>query len=137
MALGKVAVLTALGLTSGLTYGLSSGSVGRELPRVLAAALVYLPSVWVMGGVAAALFGLLPNLTIGSWAALVLVAFLELGWELQQISQSVYSISPFTHAPKILVGQGVAWPFFGLIVIAAALTAVGLAGFRRRDIGRV
>jgi ABC-2 type transport system permease protein len=93
VALGQVAVLAALGLTSGLTYGLSSGDVGRELLHVLAATLAYVPAVWVMGAVAAALFGLLPRLTVGSWAALVLVAFLELGWELQQISQSIYGMA--------------------------------------------
>jgi ABC-2 type transport system permease protein len=133
-AAGQVVVLAALGLASGLTYGLSSGDVGRELPRVLSAALAYLPAIWVMGGIAAALFGLLPRFTAGSWAALVLVAFLELGWEQQQISQGVYNLSPFAHVPKILVGQGVSWSFFGLFVLAAALVVAGLAGLRRRDI---
>ncbi len=133
-ALGPVAVLAALGLASGLTYGLSRGDVGYELPRVLAAALVYLPAVWFMGAIAAAFFGLLPRFTIASWAALVIVAFLELGWELQQISRAVYGLSPFAHVPRVLVGQGLAWPLFGWVAIAAALVTAGLLGLRRRDI---
>jgi ABC-2 type transport system permease protein len=133
-ALGQVAVLAALGLGSGLTYGLSSGGVARELPRVLAAALAYLPAVWVMGAVTTAFFGLLPRLTVGGWAALVVVVFLELGWELQQISRTVYDLSPFAHVPKVLVGQGPGWPLLGLFAVALALTAIGLVGFRRRDV---
>ncbi|MCL5999299.1 MAG: hypothetical protein M1546_25030 [Chloroflexi bacterium] len=96
-----------------------------------------LPSAWVMGGIAAALYGLLPRFEIGSWVVLGVCVLLELGWELQQISQSLYNLSPFAHAPKVLIGQGITAPFFVLVVIAAALTAAGLAGFRRRDIRRV
>lgn len=133
-ALGQLAVLAALGVTSGLTYGLSQGNVARELGRVLAAALAYLPAVWVMGAIAAAFFGWLPRLTVASWSALVVVVFLELFWELQQISQSVYELSPFAHVPRLLVGQGPGWTYFGLISLAVALVIAGLAGFNRRDV---
>ncbi|NMC63553.1 MAG: hypothetical protein GYA55_10360, partial [SAR324 cluster bacterium] len=60
--------------------------------------------------------------------------FLELGWELQQISRAVYSLSPFAHVPRVLVGQGLAWPLFGWVAIAAALVTAGLLGLHRRDI---
>jgi ABC-2 type transport system permease protein len=87
-----------------------------------------------MGAIAAALFGLLPRLTVGSWAALVVVVFLELFWELQQISRTVYDLSPYAHVPRLLVGQGLDWRFFGLIAVAILLVIAGLAGFKRRDV---
>ena len=133
-ALGQVSVLAALGLTSGLTYGLSIGDPGGEILRVLGASLAYLPAIWVMGGLAAALFGLLPRFTVASWAALALVAILELGWELQLISQAVYGISPFAHVPKLLIGEGLDGSFVVLFVVAVALAALGLVTFRRRDV---
>jgi LPXTG-motif cell wall-anchored protein len=39
--------------------------------------------------------------------------------------------------PRLLVGQGSAAPLIGLAAAALVLTAAGLVGFRRRDVGRV
>jgi hypothetical protein len=48
--------------------------------------------------VAAALYGLLPRFAVaGTWAALVVFLALELGWELQQLSQPLFNLSPFAH----------------------------------------
>jgi hypothetical protein len=49
-ALGSAVVLVTFGLTAGLAYGASGAGVGHELPQVLAAALVYLPALWVLIG---------------------------------------------------------------------------------------
>ncbi|MBK9712320.1 MAG: hypothetical protein IPO81_13515 [Kouleothrix sp.] len=133
-ALGPTVVLAVLGLTIGLGYGLSSGDVGDALPRLLARTLATLPAVWVMAGLATLLYGLLPRLAMAvSWAALALFLALELGWELQQVSQSVFDISPFAHvhwASPVSVAALI-W----LTAVAALLTAAGLAGLRRRDLG--
>ena len=64
-----IVVLAAFSVPAGLTYGLSVGNVGYELPRVLAAAMVYLPAIIVMAGIAMALYGL-HRLTFLSWGAL-------------------------------------------------------------------
>ncbi len=133
-ALGQVVVLAALGLTCGLTYGYGLSSTGREVLRVVAATLAYVPAVWVMGGIAAALFGVAPRLAAGGWVALGVVALLELGRELQQIGPAFYGISPFAHVPKLLAGEAAGWPLLALIVVAVALSLVGLIGFRRRDV---
>jgi hypothetical protein len=60
---GPVVALAVAGLTTGLTYGAIAGDLAGQVPRVLAAALVQVPAVWVMVAVGAALFGLLPRLT--------------------------------------------------------------------------
>jgi ABC-2 type transport system permease protein len=134
---GPTIALTALGLSTGLTYGLSNGDVGYELPRILAAALAYLPAVWVLAGIAVALFGLVPRFVSLSWAVLVALLLLELTGELQLVSQGVLDLSPFTHVPRILVGQGSVVPLVWLLGVTALLTIAGLVGFRRRDVCRV
>jgi ABC-2 type transport system permease protein len=135
-AIGSAIVLGAFGLTAGLFYGLSVGDVGRELPRVLGAALTYLPAVWSLAGVAVALFGLLPRVVaFASWGALSVVLLLDLLGELQQVSQGVLDLSPFTHIPKALIGQVSAAPLVWLLAVTVALTAAGLVGFRRREVG--
>lgn len=134
-ALGTAAVLMVFGATAGLTYGVSSGDVGRQLPRVLLAALAYLPALWVLGGITVALWGWRPRLALLSWVVLAGCLLIELLGELQQVSQAVLNISPFTHVPKLLVSQASALPLVWLLVVSALFTAVGLVRFQQRDIG--
>ncbi len=132
--LGPAVALAAAGLAEGLVYGLVSGDVGRELPRVLAGALVQLPAVLVLSGIAMALFGLLPRLTQVSWAALAVFAFLVLLGPLLQLSQWLLDIAPFSHIPRVPGADVAATPLLWLLAITVMLAAAGLAGFRRRDL---
>ncbi|HCT75678.1 MAG TPA: ABC transporter permease [Micromonosporaceae bacterium] len=133
--LGPTIVMAVTGLTAGLFYGASTGNIGREVPRVLAGALVQLPAIWVLAALAVAIFGLLPRMApaIG-WAALALCVVLgQIGAALQ-LSQSLLDISPFTHIPRVPGGPVTATPLLILTAVAAALVAVGLVTFRKRDI---
>jgi ABC-2 type transport system permease protein len=132
--LGPTAALTAAGLAEGLAYGLVGGEVGRELPRVLAGALVQLPAVLVLSGVAMALFGLRPRLTAVSWAALAASAFLVLLGPLLRLGQLLLDLAPFSHIPKVPGADVAAASLAWLLAVTAVLVAAGLAGFRRRDL---
>ena len=134
-AVGTAIVLAAFSLPAGLIYGLSIGNVGYELPRVLAAAMAYLPAIWVMAGIAVALYGLMPRFTFVSWGALLGIILIELLGKILQVNQSILNISPFTHVPKVLVGEVSIMPLIWLAVVAFALTVTGLIGLRRRSIG--
>lgn len=101
---------------------------------MLAGALVQLPAVWVLSGIAAALFGLLPRLAAASWAALAVFALLVLLGPLMELRQWMLDLSPFTHTPKLPGGEVAATPLVWLLGVAAVLAAAGLAGFRRRDL---
>ncbi|WP_238006263.1 ABC transporter permease [Dactylosporangium sp. AC04546] len=133
--LGPTVVMAVTGLTAGLLYGASTGDVGREVPRVLAGALVQLPAIWVLAGLAVASTGLLPRRASAiGWAALSLCVVLgQIGAALQ-LSQAVLDISPFTHIPRVPGGSVTVAPLLILTATAAALVAAGLAGLRRRDI---
>ena len=105
-----------------------------ELPRVLGAALAQVPAAWVPAGVAAVLFGLVPEASVASWA--VLAACLALGelGTVYDLPRALVDLSPFTHAPRLPGGAVTAAPLW-LAAIAAALGAAGVAALRRRDIG--
>ncbi|MFI9387527.1 ABC transporter permease [Kutzneria sp. NPDC052558] len=133
--LGSAFLLAVAGAAIGLAVGLSDGDVGGQLPRLLGAAMVQAPAVWVLAGIATALFGLLPRLTSLAWAALVVFLLLGQLGSLFQLSQWALDLSPFTHLPKLPGGAFTATPLVWLVVITVALTAAGLAGFRRRDVG--
>jgi ABC-2 type transport system permease protein len=134
-AVGAGVVLGVGGLLAGLAHGLRAGDLGGELPRVLGAALVQLPAVWVMAAVGAALFGLAPRLVVGAtWAVLAVVLFVAMFGEALKFSQLLLDASPFAHLPRLPAAEFTATPVVWLVVVAGVLAAAGLAGFRRRDL---
>lgn len=132
--LGPAVLLAAVGSGAGVAYGLSTGEVGRQLLRLTAAALVQLPAVWVLAGVTVLLFGLLPRLTAISWAVLAICVLLGQLGAVLELSQWALDLSPFTHTPRLPGSEVAVTPLMLLSVIAAVLTGIGLAGFRRRDV---
>src|SRR6266542_2904588 len=99
--LGPAAALATAGLAAGLVHGLNTGDIGRELPRVLGAAMVQLPAVWVLAATAVALFGLLPRLAAVSWGALAICVLIGVVGAAVQLNQRLLDVSPFTHIPKV------------------------------------
>lgn len=132
--LGPAAALATAGLAMGLMHGLNAGRLGRELPRVLAGAMVQLPAVWVLAAITVVLFGLLPRLSAVSWGALAVCVLLGLVGTALQFDQWVLDISPFSHLPRLPGGEVSAAPLVWLSAVAIALAVTGLAGFRRRDV---
>ncbi|MGI5368491.1 ABC transporter permease [Streptomyces iakyrus] len=106
---------------------------GRQTGPVLAACLVQLPAVWVVGGVAVLLHGVLPRAAVAAWG--VAGAVLLIGWvgPALDVPRAVLDVSPFGHLPK-LPGGSMEWgPVAVLTGLAVLLVAAGLAGLRRRD----
>lgn len=132
--LGPAAALASAGVATGLAHGLDAGDAGRQVPRLLAAALVQLPAVWVLAGLTVALYGLLPRLTPAGWAAPVFCLLVGMVGAAIGLDQWVLDISPFTHVPRLPADQAGPVPLLWLSAVAAALTAAGLAAFRRRDL---
>ncbi|MFJ6073566.1 ABC transporter permease [Streptomyces sp. NPDC093065] len=118
-------------LLAGLGF---AAGYGRDLGAILGACLVQLPAVWVIGGAAVLLHGLLPRAAVAAWA--VAGAVLLLGWvgPVLDVPQTVLDVSPFGHLPKLPGGE-MSWsPVLVLTALAAVLTGAGLAGLRRRDL---
>ena len=108
----------------------------RDRPACSAAALVQLPAVWVLTGITVLVFGLAPGLVHGRLgrARCVFLLLGQLG-PIFELPQWAMDLSPFTHMPKLPGGELTATPLVWLTLVAAALIAAGLTGFRRRDIG--
>jgi ABC-2 type transport system permease protein len=129
---GTVLILAASGLGAGIADAANSGDVGR-LPTLIGSSMALAPAVWVLIGVAVALFGLLPRAAAAAWgflAACYLAAFLG---PLLGLPDWVMDLSPFTHVPLLPAAGFDIVPLLALTAVAAALVAVGLVGFRRRD----
>ncbi|CAM5711510.1 ABC transporter permease [Streptomyces aurantiogriseus] len=106
---------------------------GKDLGPLVAAALVQLPAVWVVGGLAVLLYGVAPRLAPAAWGAAG--AVLLIGWigPALDVPQTVLDISPFGHLPKLPGGEMEWGPVLVLVALAAVLVTGGLAALRRRD----
>jgi polyether ionophore transport system permease protein len=133
--LGPAVILAMAGLGAGVVHGANTGDMGREVPRLLGTALAQLPAVWILSGLAVALFGLIPRLAVATWAVLASWVFLGQFGSLMRLDQWLLDLSAFTHLPKLPGGEVTPAPLVWLVGIAAVLIAIGLAGFRRRDVG--
>ncbi|XVQ14626.1 hypothetical protein ACQP1W_19470 [Spirillospora sp. CA-255316] len=132
--LGSAAALVVAGFATGLVHGLSEGDAGRQVPRLVGAALIQLPAVWLLAAITIAFFGLLPRLSSAGWAALAVAGVLTLFGGMLQADQWLMDVSPFTHIPKLPGAEVTSVPLVWLAAAVLALGAAGLTGFRRRDL---
>ncbi len=102
--------------------------------RIVGAGAAYLPAELVLGGLALALFGLRPRAFPAGWAAFAVAAFLALLGPGLKLANWVLDLAPTTHVGSPPLGTVEALPLVVLGAIAAALSAAGAIGFRRRGV---
>lgn len=130
---GGLVVLLSGGLGLGVSFAIAVGDAG-EVPRLLGATLVYAPALWLLAGGAMALFGLVPRAVLALWGVLaVWVVFGMLGSVLD-LPGWVLDLSPFEQTPHVPAVDVDLVPVAVIAAAAAALTALGLVGFRERDL---
>jgi len=135
IALAGTAVLSmCAGLGTGVSSAVQVGDVG-QFGRVFLGALVQIPAVWVIVGIVMAAFGLVPRAIVLGWVALAGFVLLGEFGAIFQLDQAVMDISPFAHVPRLPGAAFTATPLLWMTAVAAGLVALGLAGFRRRDVG--
>lgn len=131
---GSLVVLLAGSFGMGLTYEIAANELG-ELPRLLGAALAYAPALWLLAGLAFALFGLVPRAALGAWGGVAFCFLVGMLADVLELPGWVVDVSPFEHVPLLPAADLDLVPPAALTAVAAALVAVGLVGFRRRDVG--
>lgn len=135
VAVGGGALLSLVGALGLAAAGVPATGDGSLLGTAVGAAMVYLPAQWVTAGVTAALYGWAPRLAALAWVVpgyAFLVGYLG---RILQLPEWLQGVSPFSVVPMVPAEDMVWGPVVGLTVLAAALAAAGLAGFRRRSVG--
>ena len=133
-ALGSAWLLAVAGAALGLVHALRTGDLG-QVGVLLGATLAQVPAVWVLGALAVALAGAVPRLIAAAWAVLAGCLLLGQIGQLLSLPDWLLDVSPFRHAGSAPVTDPAALPLLVLVLVAVALTAVGAAGLRRRDLG--
>lgn len=132
---GATLLLVLCGATTGLAFGLGGSAPGEQTARLAAAALAYAPAALVVPAATVAAVGLLPRAaTAIGWGVLSACLLLGQVGILLDLPQALLDLSPFVHSPPAPVADVTALPLVLLGAAAVALTAAGMAAFRRRDL---
>ncbi len=131
---GTIVILLVAGLSVGLSDAAVTGDAGA-ISKSVGAALAYTPAIWVLVGLTVALFGFVPRATALGWGFLTVCFVIGMLGQLLDLPTWVEDVSPFQHVPQLPAAELTLVPLAALFVVAAGLTAAGLAGLRRRDIG--
>lgn len=133
------AMLTAAACT--LAGGLSLGAVGSAsvgegafFGKLLGSAAAQIPAIWAMVALAFALFAWLPRAGWLRWLPWVYAFVAGLFGGLLDLPEAALNISPYEHTPQYPADQMEWPPLIALLAVAAAITAVGYMGIRRRNL---
>lgn len=131
--LGVAVVLLVGGLAMGIGNAMALGEADRA-GSLLTASLARVPAAWVLTGIVLLVFGWLPRLVPAVWG--VFVAALVIGefGPLWDLPQWLMDVSPFVHSPRLPAVDATLSAVVPLTLVAAALVAVGVVGWRRRDL---
>ncbi|MGK5532056.1 ABC transporter permease [Streptomyces sp. URMC 129] len=128
---------TLIMLAAGLGFGLS-GAASADDPdlvgKLAGASLAYAPALWVTAGVAVALFGWFPRASAAAWIVPAYAFVVVYLGELTDMPDALSNLSPIGHVPQVPAAELEWTPLGVLTALAAGLIALGLAGFRRRDL---
>jgi ABC-2 type transport system permease protein len=132
--LGTTLVVGAGGLGVGMAYAVTSESV-VEVWRMIGFALAYLPGVLAVAAVAVLLQGWVPSLAGAAWGMVAGVFVVGYLGNLLELPAWLVDVSPLSHVPAVPADELSVTPLVVLSACTLAAVVVGLAGFRRRDIG--
>ncbi|NLJ55321.1 MAG: ABC transporter permease [Intrasporangiaceae bacterium] len=102
--------------------------------KALVAAVIHIPAMWVLIGVATALVGWAPRATVLAWALLGYAGFVGYLGRFLQLPEWAGRLSPFSWLPGYPAEELTVLPLIVLTLVAAGLIALGIVGFRRRDL---
>ena len=133
VTVGGTVLLLAVSLLALWLGGLTVGVAEPGLGAYVALLVAYLPAVLVFLGAAVALYGRAPRAMAVAWLLVAYVFVVGMFGPMLNLPEALQWFSPLHWVPTE-VGT-VAWlNVLVLTSVAAALTAVGLTGFRSRDV---
>lgn len=128
-----VFIIALVGVGLGVGFAVATGDSG-QISRLTAAAIAQTPAMWLTGSLVVLLYGLSSRLSPVAWG---LLATFVLIWTLASfgdIPNWIVDLSPFSHTPAVPAVPLDLTPLLVMTALSAALTASGLALWRRRDL---
>lgn len=130
---GSALTILVGGAGLGAAYAVTGGGA-RQVPRLLGASVAYVPAVWLLAGLALAVFGLRPRWTSAAWVALTGSLVIAMFGPVLDLPAWVSDLSPFQHTPALPADSLQVLPLAVLSAVTLVLVVVGFARFRARDV---
>lgn len=134
MALAAATVATVCGAVALALTGAESVGDWSSFEDMLVAGVVHLPAVWVTVALAFACFGWLPRAGWLRWLPWVYMFIAGYFGPILELPDVMMDLSPYEHVPSYPVDDLDWLPLIVLTAIAAALSVLGYAGVRRRNL---
>lgn len=129
-----VSVLALVGLATGVTYGLVDDDPGM-VDDLFWATVGTAPSALLLASVVVLLHGWVPRWTALAWLLVAWAGIQAYLGDLLDFPEWVRGLSPYRHL-ALPPAEEFAWaPVLVQLALVVALTALGLVGLRRRDVG--
>ncbi|HYO85808.1 MAG TPA: hypothetical protein VES01_05035 [Dermatophilaceae bacterium] len=133
LLLQSVVTVAAGGLALGLGVGFSLGAAD-QVARASWAALAFLPSVWLVSAVAAAMFAWRPAWAVAGWALVSWGLVVVMLGETLRLAPWARYLSPFEHTGRVPLVEPDATALWVLSGLSATMLVLGGAWFARRDL---
>jgi ABC-2 type transport system permease protein len=135
-AVGATVLMLVFSVSMGVAAGRVLGGTRTLVPQLVAAGLVQLPGLLVLGGAVLAVVGLVPRWAASiSWSLLFVALLLgPLFGPSFKLPQALQDLSRFAHVPKAPAADITAGPLLALTAACLALAAVGWLAIRRRGL---
>ncbi len=130
---GVVVIMLVTGLATGLGAAAVTGDAAH-IGDLTLAHLNHVPAVLAVLGVAVLLLGVLPRAIAVTWVVVGYGFFAGTFGPILDLPQGAFNVSPFEHAAQLPLEPFTGAPLVVLVLIAGATAAIGLAGFRRRNL---
>lgn len=134
IALGVLLISAITGLGTGIAAAGVTGN-GALVREILASHLAVVPAALCVLGLCAALYGWVPRLMSPlGWASVALIGIIELFGALLNLPTWLLTLSPMHHLAAVPIEEFALAPFLIATGAAVPLTALGMFGFRRRQV---
>jgi len=129
---GSAIVVIVGGVGAGVTANLDGAPT--SIGAVFWGSVAQIPAIWFILALTAALFGVMPRLSVLGWSIIAATFVIGFFGPLLKLPRLALDLSVFTHLPHLPGGSVDATPLVVLGLLAAALLIVAMVGFRRRSI---
>jgi len=133
VALGVLVILLAAGVGTAVGASVATGE-WTTVGELVLAHVAHTPAVLLILAIAGLLYGFLPRLIGVTWVALAWGLLTGVFGPVLKLPGWTYDLSPFEHIARMPLEGFAVLPALVLTGLAVAVAAVGMAGFRRRDI---
>jgi ABC-2 type transport system permease protein len=130
---GTVAVVLAAGLGMGIGFGLVTGD-GSAVLRLTGATLPYAVPVLLLAALTWLAYGIGSRFVAVGWLGLGFCFVVMMFGELLRLPTWLMAVSPFRHLAQTPAEDFRMVPIVVLVLLIAAIGALGMAALRRRDV---